>query len=162
MSFPLVWHTARREPSAACHHKLSTVWNAVLLQRSGVTVIIHKWKWSGNHSIYRFLNFFFLISQDQDLMYSISAKALTHSVPWAPVLQQMRNQTLQHLSSLRLESEFEPHCSLLKPFAKQLNKWELFNVFNFLHFFQLYPSSKIWSFTKPSRDPTFWFSGIIL
>lgn len=86
--------------------------------------------------------FFFLISQDQDLTYFISAKALTHSVSWTSVLQQLRNQTQQHLSSLRLESELEPHCSLLKLFTKRLNKWELFNVFNFLHLFQLYLSSK--------------------
>lgn len=31
MFFSLVWQTARREPSAACHHKPSTVWNAMLL-----------------------------------------------------------------------------------------------------------------------------------
>lgn len=41
-----------------------------------------------------FLFILLLISQDKDFTYSISAKALTQSLSQAPVLQQMRNQTL--------------------------------------------------------------------
>lgn len=72
---------------------------------------------------YRLIINFSLISQGQDFTYSIPAKALTHSLSRASVLQQMRDQTLQHLSTLRLESELERGCFLLlKPFPKQLKK----------------------------------------
>lgn len=98
---------------------------AVLLQCNSIIAITCKWKQSGSSSILLifFLFILLLISQDKDFTYSISAKALTQSLSQAPVLQQMRNQTLQHLSTLRLESELEPGCFLLlKPFPKQLNK----------------------------------------
>lgn len=76
--------------------------------------------------------YIYIISQDQDFTYSISAKALTHLLSQASARQRMRNQTQQHLSTFRLKAELEPGSFLLlKPFPKQLNKWEPFNVFNF-------------------------------
>lgn len=102
------------------------------------------------------IDFFIIISQDQGFTYSISAKALTHPLSQVFVLQRMRNQTLQHLSTLRLEPELEPGCFLLlKLFPKQLNKWELFNVFNFCILLNLTSLQKYDPVQKPLGIPSF-------
>lgn len=84
-SLPLVWHTAKGSLQQLAITSLQQ--SEMLLSSNAVVLLLSLINESDRATVqYIDFQFFFLISQDQDLTHSISSKALTHSVSWTSVL----------------------------------------------------------------------------